>query len=53
MSGIGPEIIIVAVVLLLVFGSREIPELARGLGQARAEFEKGQNTGPDEESDET
>ncbi len=28
-SGIGPEIIIVAVVLLLVFGSKKIPELAR------------------------
>jgi sec-independent protein translocase protein TatA len=52
-SGIGPEIIIVAVVLLLVFGSKKIPEFARGLGQAKAEFEKGQSEAPDEEPDET
>jgi sec-independent protein translocase protein TatA len=39
---IGPgELIILGIVLLLVFGGAEIPSLARNLGQAKNEFEKG------------
>jgi len=38
-SGIGStEIIIVAVVLLLLFGGKKLPELARGIGEAIREF---------------
>jgi sec-independent protein translocase protein TatA len=38
---LGPtEIILVAVVLLLLFGGRKIPELMKGLGQGVREFKK-------------
>lgn len=35
-----PEIIIIAVVLLLLFGGKRIPEFIRGLGEAVKEFRK-------------
>ena len=35
-------IIVIIVVVLLLFGAKKIPELARGLGKARAEFTRGQ-----------
>lgn len=39
MSGIGTkEIILVAVVLLILFGSQKIVEFARGLGEAKKEL---------------
>lgn len=37
--GIGtPELIIILVVVLLLFGARRIPELAKGLGRGVREF---------------
>lgn len=36
----GPEIFIVLVVVLLLFGSKKIPELAKGLGKGMSEFRK-------------
>ena len=36
----GPEIFIVLVVVLLLFGSKKIPEMARGLGKGMHEFRK-------------
>lgn len=33
-----PEIIIIAIVLLLLFGGRKIPELMKGLGRGIKEF---------------
>ena len=42
MGGIGaPELIIILVVVLLLFGSTRLPKLARSLGQAKSEFEAG------------
>lgn len=39
---VGPaELLIVLVVILLLFGSRKLPELARGLGEAAHEFRRG------------
>lgn len=35
------EIIIIALVLLLLFGGKKIPELIRGIGEAIKEFRKG------------
>lgn len=35
-----PEIIGILVVVLLLFGARKVPELARGLGQGIREFKK-------------
>jgi sec-independent protein translocase protein TatA len=37
----GPELIIVLVVVLLIFGSKKVPELARSLGRAQKEFKDG------------
>ncbi len=34
----GPEIIIIAIVVLLLFGGKKIPELMRGLGSGIKEF---------------
>lgn len=36
-----PEIIIILVVVLVLFGGSQIPKLARNLGQAQKEFKKG------------
>ena len=36
----GPEILIVLVAVLLLFGSKKIPEVARGLGKGLNEFKK-------------
>lgn len=37
----GPELIIVLVIVLVIFGGSQLPRLARNLGQAKNEFEKG------------
>jgi sec-independent protein translocase protein TatA len=36
-----PEIILIALVALLFFGGKKIPELMRGLGKGVSEFKKG------------
>ncbi len=36
----GGEILIVALVLLLLFGGKKLPELARGLGESGKELKK-------------
>jgi sec-independent protein translocase protein TatA len=39
---VGPaELLIVLVIALVLFGGKKIPDLARSLGQAKNEFEKG------------
>lgn len=35
-----PEIILILVVVLLIFGGKRIPELARSLGRAKYEYKK-------------
>ena len=45
----GPEIILILVVVLLVFGAAKLPELARSLGASAKEFRKGMDEGVDEE----
>ena len=42
------EIIIIALIILLLFGGRKIPELMRGLGKGVKSFKDGMN-GKDEE----
>ena len=49
---VGWEFLLVLVVVALLFGSKKIPELARGIGQAAKEFRKGVDEGaPDAESE--
>ena len=38
-----PEILLIVFVLLLLFGARKLPELARSLGRSVNEFKKGRN----------
>lgn len=40
-----PEILIVLLVLALLFGGTKLPKLARSLGSAKGEFEKGLKEG--------
>ena len=37
----GPEILLIALVILLIFGGKKIPELMRGLGKGVSSFKKG------------
>ena len=37
----GPELLIILVIALLLFGGTQLPKLARSLGQAQKEFKKG------------
>lgn len=36
-----PEILIILVIILLVFGPRRLPDMAKGIGQSVREFRKG------------
>jgi len=36
----GPEILLVLAVILIMFGAKKIPDLAKGLGQGIKEFKK-------------
>ena len=36
----GPEMIMIFVVILLLFGAKKLPELARGVGKSMGEFKK-------------
>jgi sec-independent protein translocase protein TatA len=52
----GTELIIALVIILLLFGAKRIPELARGLGSGVREFRKGSRgeyeVGEEEEKEE-
>jgi sec-independent protein translocase protein TatA len=37
----GPDLLIVLAIVLLLFGAAKVPQLARSLGEAKREFEKG------------
>lgn len=42
MFGIGfPELLVIFLVILLLFGAKKVPELARGLGNSIREFRSG------------
>lgn len=41
-------IVVVLVIVLVLFAGPQIPKLARSLGAAKGEFEKGLNEGKDE-----
>ncbi len=42
-----PELIVIFVVLLLLFGANRIPQLARSLGKSVGEFKRGLADQPD------
>lgn len=47
--GLGtPEIILICFVILLLFGAKRLPDLARGLGKSIREFKKATNEAENE-----
>ncbi len=47
MPNIGaPELIIILLIVVLIFGGAKLPKLARSLGEAKNEFEKTAKTDP-------
>lgn len=42
----GPELAVIVVAFLLLFGGKKIPELMRGLGQGVKAFKDGQEEAP-------
>jgi sec-independent protein translocase protein TatA len=49
----GPEVILILVVVLLIFGAAKLPQLARSLGASAKEFRKGIEEGMEDEDDES
>jgi sec-independent protein translocase protein TatA len=48
--GLGaPEIILIIVAILLLFGGKKIPELMRGLGKGVKEFKDASNSSSEDE----
>ena len=47
----GPEVILILVVVLLIFGAARLPSLARSLGASAKEFRKGVEDGVDEDEE--
>ena len=45
----GPEVLIVLVVVLLLFGAAKLPQLARSLGASAKEFRKGVEEGAEDD----
>jgi sec-independent protein translocase protein TatA len=47
-----PELLIILLIVLLLFGGAKLPKLARSLGEASKEFKKGiDDKGKDEKTD--
>jgi len=44
----GPDLIWILLLILLLFGAKKLPELARGMGQAIKEFQKAKDEFSDE-----
>ena len=36
----GPDLIVILLIILVLFGAKRLPDLARGMGQAMKEFQK-------------
>ena len=46
-----PEIILIALIVLLLFGGKKIPEMMKGLGKGVKSFKDGMNGNKDEKSE--
>ena len=49
-----PEVLLIILIILLLFGAKKLPELSRSLGKSLSAFKKGQQEGytPDDDADE-
>ncbi len=43
-----PELLIILFIILILFGSSKLPELARSMGKAKSEYKKGASEGEEE-----
>ncbi|MFN2543915.1 MAG: Sec-independent protein translocase subunit TatA [Actinomycetota bacterium] len=51
-ESLGPlELVIILAVVLLLFGAKRLPEMARSLGRSSREFKKGMKEGADEDEE--
>src|SRR5438046_1033477 len=48
MNLVGPDLIVILLIVLVLFGAKKLPELARGMGQAVKEFQKAKDEFSDE-----
>lgn len=48
----GPELIILLVVVVLLFGARKLPELGSSVGKSITNFKRGMREAQDEDDDE-
>src|SRR3982750_4833770 len=44
----GPDLIVILLIILVLFGAKKLPELAKGMGQAVKEFQKAKDEFNDE-----
>ena len=47
----GQELLIILLIVVLIFGARKLPDLARSLGASAKEFRKGVEQGTDSEAE--
>ncbi|HSI07767.1 MAG: twin-arginine translocase TatA/TatE family subunit [Rariglobus sp.] len=47
------EIMLILAIVILLFGAKKLPELAKGLGKSIKEFKKASNASDDEEDEDT
>lgn len=47
----GGELVIILAIVLLLFGSTQLPKLAKSLGQAQKEFKQGSVEGADDDDE--
>jgi sec-independent protein translocase protein TatA len=53
LQGIGaPELVIILVILLLLFGAKRLPEMARSIGKSTKEFKKGMTDAAQDDEEE-
>lgn len=45
-----PELVLILLIVLLLFGGKKLPELSRSIGTSMRELRKGLNEGTDEKS---
>ena len=48
----GPELLILLAVILLLFGAKKLPDLARSLGSSAKEFREGLKDGSEQDEEE-
>ena len=44
----GPDLIVILLIILVLFGAKKLPELAKGMGQAVKEFQRAKDEFNDE-----